>query len=174
MYFCYRPAYLAMKKFFILILAGFIIIDIGTACFEKAEQPTIVHITVLNGNPAATGTATVSLYRNMTDVTNNFPLYVQNTNDNNSVDMTVDYLSQYYVVVTKSNAKNYYSGYIPVGIFQSQADINGSATQNPAGTIGAVKFKDINGDGTINNSDKTDAPVISITKSAENDQNITV
>jgi len=163
-----------MKKFFILILAGFIIIDIGTACFEKAAQPTVVHITVVNGNPAATGSAMVNLYRNMTDVANNFPLYTQSTNDNNSVDITVDYISQYYVVVTKGAAKNYYSGYIPVGIFQSQMDINNSPTQTPAGTIGGVKFKDINGDGAINNSDKTDAPVIGITKSAENDQNITV
>ncbi|OCX50349.1 hypothetical protein BEL04_21415 [Mucilaginibacter sp. PPCGB 2223] len=163
-----------MKKLFLLILAGFIIIDIGTACFEKAEQPTIVHITVINGNPAATGSATICLYRNMTDVNNSFPLYTQTTIDNNSVDITVDYLSQYYVVVTKGPAKNYYSGYIPVGLFQSQTDINNSATQNPAGTVGGVKFRDINGDGVINNSDKTDAPTIAVTKGTENDQSVTV
>ena len=162
-----------MKKLFIALLAGLIIIDIGTACYKKTD-PTVVQITVVNGSATATGAATVSLYRNMTDLNNNSPAYVQTTDDNNSVNITVDYLSLYYVLVSRGTAKNYYSGYLPVGVFQSQADINSSPAQSPAGVVGGVKFKDINSDGVINNSDKTDAPAILLAQGTTNNRSITV
>jgi len=162
-----------MKKLFIFILAGFIIIDIGTACY-KPPADTVVEINVYNGSTAITGVATVSLYRSMADVTNNSPAYTQTVGYDNYVDITVAYLSQYYVVVTRGAAKNYYAGFLPVGIFQSQTDINSSPAQTPAGTVGGVKFKDVNGDGVINNSDKTDAPAVFLTKSTTTYQGVTV
>jgi len=164
-----------MKKLFIIILTGFIIIDIGTACFERPNpDPTIVQINVVNGSAAATGAATVSLYSSMTDLNNGFPSYAQTTDDNNNVSIRVDYQSQYYVVVTRGPAKNYYSGFIPVGVFQSQTDINNSPSQNPAGVVGGIKFKDVNGDGVINNGDKINAPVITLRQSTTNFESITV
>jgi len=162
-----------MKKLFILILAGFIIIDIGTACYKKPAD-TVVEINVYNGSTAITGVATVSLYRSMADVLNNSPAYTQTVGDVNYVDITVEYLSKYYVVVTRGAAKNYYAGFLPIGIFQSQADINNSPAQTPAAAVGGVKFKDINGDGVINNSDKTDAPAIFLTKNATTYENVTI
>lgn len=42
------------------------------------------------------------------------------------------------------------------GLFQDQAQINNSPSQGPAGVIkpGDIKYKDLNGDGTINNLDR--------------------
>ena len=45
-------------------------------------------------------------------------------------------------------------GYVTEGIFQNTADIQNHATQIGAG-VGDVKFKDLNGDGVINESDET-------------------
>jgi hypothetical protein len=168
-----------MKKNLTGILIAFIALTTFEACSKKADvapaKSTTVQITVADGRTgAAAGSATVNLYADMTAVNNNTPKYTQITDQNNQAKFTVDYLSKYYVVVTKGTAKNYYSGLVPIGIFQSQADINNSPAQNPPGTVGGVKYQDTNEDGIINNNDKTDAPFITLTQSTNNTQTITV
>ncbi|MEO6522565.1 MAG: hypothetical protein ABIN91_12855 [Mucilaginibacter sp.] len=141
----------------------------------ETEVATTVLITVADGRTgSAAATATVNLYTDMAGVNNNTPKYTQTTDQNNQVNITVDYLSQYYVVVIKGTAKNYYSGFKPIGIFQSQTDINSSPIQSPAGTVGGVKYQDTNGDGIINNNDKVDAPVITLQQNTKNTQTVTV
>jgi hypothetical protein len=155
-----------------LVITGF------SSCTKKddpATAQTTVQITVADGRTGyAASNATVNLYDSMTAVNSNTPKYTQTTDQNNQVNITVAYLSQYYVVVTKSTAKNYYSVLTPIGLFQSQTDINNSPIQTPAGTIGGVKYRDTNGDGKIDNLDKTDAPTIAIQLGVTNTQTVTV
>jgi len=48
-------------------------------------------------------------------------------------------------------------GYVMEGIYQNQAEINAhlSGTLNPADQPGDIRFKDLNGDGVINDNDRT-------------------
>ena len=52
---------------------------------------------------------------------------------------------------------NSFYGYQMIGIYQNQAEINTylSATPNPSEKPGDIKFKDLNGDGIINDNDRT-------------------
>lgn len=59
-----------------------------------------------------------------------------------------------YYEVTKGNSTNLYNGYIVRGIFESQEDIASSPRQDASTQPGDLKFKDINGDGIIDESDK--------------------
>lgn len=49
---------------------------------------------------------------------------------------------------------NSFYGYVADGLFQSQAEVDQHATQ-PGKGIGRIRFKDLNGDGEINNNDQT-------------------
>jgi hypothetical protein len=142
----------------------------------QTTPQTTVQIGVLDSRDSynVTGDAKVNLYASMNDVNNNTPQYSQLTEKSKPVTISVNYLSQYYVVVTKGTETNYISGFIPIGIFQSQSDIQLSPIQNPAGTIGGVKYQDLNGDGIINASDKTNAPTIPITAGTTNSKTIII
>ena len=48
----------------------------------------------------------------------------------------------------------YFFGYVTDGIFQTQDEVNNHATQNGA-VPGDIRFVDINGDGIVNDSDRT-------------------
>ena len=50
---------------------------------------------------------------------------------------------------------NSYYMYVKDGIFQTQDEINKSATQTPAPTPGDIKYKDVNNDGVIDANDRT-------------------
>ena len=62
--------------------------------------------------------------------------------------------SQYVTVFEKGQAPGYFYGWKAVGVFQNQADIENSATQVGA-QLGDIKFADVNGDGVINDQDRT-------------------
>lgn len=51
----------------------------------------------------------------------------------------------------------YFKGYVVTGVFQSYADILKSPSETSLGAVrpGDLKYKDVNGDGTINASDRT-------------------
>jgi TonB-linked SusC/RagA family outer membrane protein len=46
-----------------------------------------------------------------------------------------------------------YYGYVADGLFQNQAEVDAHATQNGKG-IGRIRYKDVNGDGVVNGSDR--------------------
>lgn len=56
--------------------------------------------------------------------------------------------------VTVGEALWHYYGWVTDGIFQSQDEIDSHATQSGA-EIGDIRFKDLNGDGIIDNNDRT-------------------
>ena len=165
-----------MKNTLNYLLIAFLSITTLSSCSKKTETAqTTVQITVADGRTNyVASNATVNLYDSMTAVNSNTPKYTQTTDQNNQVNITIDYLSSYYVVVTKGTAKNYYSGLIPVGNFQSQTDINNSPLPTPAGTIGSVKYQDTNGDGKIDSKDIVNAPTIAINQGVTNTQTVTV
>jgi len=49
---------------------------------------------------------------------------------------------------------SYFYGRNVLGIFQTAAEVAGHATQDGAG-VGRFKYEDINGDGVINDNDRT-------------------
>ena len=54
----------------------------------------------------------------------------------------------------KDISPGYFFGYVTDGIFQTQDEVNNHATQNGA-VPGDIRFVDINGDGIVNDSDRT-------------------
>jgi TonB-dependent starch-binding outer membrane protein SusC len=53
---------------------------------------------------------------------------------------------------------SYFYGYNVIGIFQNEGEVSSSPTQGfatPAAGVGRFKYQDVNGDGTINASDRT-------------------
>ncbi|RAK69343.1 SusC/RagA family TonB-linked outer membrane protein [Hymenobacter edaphi] len=66
------------------------------------------------------------------------------------------YGSRSGVIVRYNKGQSFgdYYGYVADGLFQTQADIDAHATQNSAAP-GDIRFRDVNGDGTINADDRT-------------------
>jgi hypothetical protein len=159
-----------LKSLFILV-----VFSTTLSCSRKnGTSVTTVDVMVTDGASwtAASG-ATVYLYDSSNAVTSNLPKYTQTTDSKGDVKFTVVYSGQYYVVAQKvvaqkGNAKNYYNGLIPVGIFQSQTEIRNSPAQNPPAVVGGIKFRDTNGDGVVNASDNTPPPAVALTANTNN------
>lgn len=110
------------------------------------------------GLSAAAG-ATVYLYDSQSAVTANTPSYTKTTGSDGSINISVSYKSQYYIVVTKNSQSDIDGGYLVSGVFQSDNDVLQSPAQvNSA--AGWPKFADINGDGKIDSKDEAAADVI--------------
>jgi hypothetical protein len=136
---------------------------------------TTVAIKVVDGHSGvAVPGAAVSLYATSADVTANTPTYSLTTDQTGVAQSPVNFVSQYYVIAQKEGEKNYYSGLIPVGLFTSTAEIQSSAIQTPAATIGSVKFQDTNGDGVISALDDTTPPPLALMNDKANTFTVTV
>jgi hypothetical protein len=148
-------------KFRSLLLSGCMAASfLFSSCDKEGPSTSTVAITVTDGlTGAASAGATVKLYDDVNKPnTGEAPAYTFTADASGKVTASVDYIGGYFLVAENGARKNYYGGLIPIGIFKTQADIDNSPKQTPAATIGAVKFKDVNGDGVINDSDKTHAP----------------
>ncbi len=136
---------------------------------------TTVAIKVVDGHSGvAVPGAAVSLYATSADVTANTPTYSLTTDQTGVAESPVTFVSQYYVIAQKESEKNYYSGLIPIGLFTSTAEIQSSAIQTPAATIGSVKFQDTNGDGVISALDDTTPPPLALMKDKTNTFTVTI
>lgn len=131
-----------------------------SSCDKEGPSTSTVAITVTNGlTGAAAAGATVKLYDDVNKPnTGEAPAYTFTADASGKVTASVDYIGGYFLVAENGAQKNYYGGLIPIGVFKTQSDIDSSPKQTPVATIGSVKFKDTNGDGVINDSDKTYAP----------------
>jgi hypothetical protein len=128
---------------------------------------TTVQIYVMTSSQTAASGASVKLYEGLTDLSNNTPAATGIADANGMVTITIGIpRSSYFLIAQKGTMSNYYNGLIPIGTFQSQADIQNSPSQTPPGTIGAVKFSDTNGDGVINAADNVSPPFISVMRNA--------
>jgi hypothetical protein len=148
-------------KYTSLLLSGCIAASfLFSSCDKEGPGTSTVAITVTDGaTGAASAGATVKLYDDVNKPnTGEAPAYTLTADASGKVSTSVDYIGGYYIVAENGARKSYYGGLIPIGIFKTQSDIDSSPTQTPVAIIGAVKFKDTNGDGVINDSDKTHAP----------------
>lgn len=150
-----------MQKLKVLFFAAIIV---STFSCKKSTTATTLEVTV-GSSGAAAGGATVNLYESAAAISGS-PKYSQVTDAAGKTKFNVAFISKYYVIVKKGSATNYYNGYIPVGIFASQTDINDSPGQTPPGVVGGVKFYDTNHDGVINASDIVSAPSVDIAANA--------
>jgi hypothetical protein len=150
-----------------------LVVAIFASC-RKETSPS-VEITVINGaTNAISAGATIKLYSSTDAVTSNNAQYIKTTDVGGKVKFNVTHQSQYYIIVENGTAKNFYSGLIPTAIFKTQADINNSPHQTPAGVIGGIKFQDTNGDGAITVQDNVVAPSIMLTSQTTNSFNVTI
>ncbi|UOE49322.1 hypothetical protein MTO98_33550 [Mucilaginibacter sp. SMC90] len=148
-------------KYTSLLLSGCVAASfLFSSCDKKPPLTSTVDITVTDGlTGAASAGATVKLYDDVNKPnTGEAPSYTLTADASGKATASVAYIGGYYVVAENGSRKSYYNGLIPIGIFKTQSEIDSSPTQTPAATIGSVKFKDTNGDGVINDSDKTHAP----------------
>jgi hypothetical protein len=148
-------------KYTSLLLSGCMAASLlFSSCDKNGPGTSTVDITVTDGlTGAASAGATVKLYDDVNKPNNGeAPTYTLTSDASGKVKTSVAYIGVYYIVVEKGTQKNYFNGLIPIGVFKSQSEIDSSPAQTPVATIGAVKFKDTNGDGVINDSDKTHAP----------------
>lgn len=90
------------------------------------------------------------------------------TNDTGIAEYEGESNTTVYYEVKKGNSTNLYNGYIVTGIFESEEDIANSAHQDADTQPGDLKFKDINGDGVINNDDKITEKYLSETLGTTN------
>jgi hypothetical protein len=154
-----------MRKIKVLYFAA--LMASVVSCKKSHTIPVVTNgITVMvtdgDSNTPAAG-ATVAFYDSATAVVSNTPKYTATTDQSGKVQLTVNYIKQYFVIVQKGVEKNYFSGLIPTGIFTSATEIKDSPTQSPAAVVGDVKYQDTNGDGVINIQDDVQAPAISLT-----------
>lgn len=126
-----------------------------------SPTPTTIDIAVINGGDSTVAAgATVSIYDSLKSVTSNIPAYKSVTDQSGKLRLTVSFVNQYFIIVQKGNASNYYGGLIPIGVFKSQAEIQGSPAQTPAAVVGGIKFQDTNGDGRITSADEVAPPYL--------------
>ncbi|MGI4871777.1 MAG: SusC/RagA family TonB-linked outer membrane protein [Janthinobacterium lividum] len=64
-------------------------------------------------------------------------------------------LTQYTSLTAPGHAVGSFYGYVTDGIFQTADEVKAHATQQPGTAAGDIRFKDLNGDGVINDQDRT-------------------
>ncbi|APG61047.1 SusC/RagA family TonB-linked outer membrane protein [Christiangramia salexigens] len=77
-------------------------------------------------------------------------------NEVNSLHPNLPYIDGMVTRTQPGHPLNAYYGFVQEGIYQNQAEVNEhlNGTSNPAQQPGDIKFKDLNGDGRINDSDR--------------------
>lgn len=76
------------------------------------------------------------------DLNSDVPYYINQINNS------------YVTMLTKDYPINVFYGYVTDGIFQNQSEVNTHAVQ-PGAEPGDIRFRDLNNDGVINDSDRT-------------------
>lgn len=113
-------------------------------------------------DPAVEG-ATVNLYTSQESVNNNTPEYTS-TSDESGKAIFYDLPTGTYLLIVKhvdlSNITS--SGFLILGVFQSQEEIDNSAAQPNNPQPGSLKYMDVNLDGRIDNSDHVQFATITL------------
>lgn len=144
------------------------------------DEPAVtgsIEITVWNAllwvpdkpSGAAAADADVVLYRSQQDYADSQPAYQGKTNADGKVIFQNVPAGTYYIEVSKDNISNIfyksnqpqdgvYKGLAAAGIIQSMNEIDNMPVQSGDALPGNFKWKDINSDGVINNSDFTALP----------------
>lgn len=86
-------------------------------------------------------TATYNKYK-IKDLNSDVPYYINQINNS------------YVTMLAKDYPINVFYGYVTDGIFQNQSEVNTHAVQ-PGAEPGDIRFRDLNNDGVINDSDRT-------------------
>ncbi|WP_158859782.1 PKD domain-containing protein [Lunatibacter salilacus] len=115
-----------------------------------------------NPEDAVVPNATIYLYKdhqNSSDLGE--PDYTFTSDENGKVMFYDQEVMANCFVVEKDGESNIVNGYLTIGVFQNQEDIDNS-TQQEGASVGGFKFADINNDGVISASDQTVCQGISI------------
>jgi hypothetical protein len=110
--------------------------------------------TVENPSLSTVPDATVKLYVSQASFDSNLPDLTATSDLNGSVKFScLPAPASYFLTVEKGDLKNIKDGYIIWGVFQSQAEIDESASQ-PGAHVGGLRYVDLNGDAVINSQDQ--------------------
>lgn len=159
------------KSLFLFVSASLLIIasckddnSTGVDNEHKSAELTVFSASSWTpGNPdlSIVPGATMQLYKDQASFDSGTPDYTFKSDENGKIIFyDLDVVAKYFVV-EKGTESNIVNGYLIEGVFQSQADIDNSPHQDGA-TVGGLKYADINGDGVINEDDKTPFDFISI------------
>ncbi|MDN3581898.1 hypothetical protein [Mucilaginibacter flavus] len=149
-----------------LLSTCFIILLFG-AC-RKDNNTTTLQITVTNGRTGIVSAgAVIQLYKDSASVSNNKPTYQATTGADGVANINASFQPRCFILIENGSLKNFYNGYVPAGIFNTQADINNNPSQTPTPSIGDIRFRDTNGDGKIDTHDKVFAPSIGLDNNAK-------
>ena len=108
-----------------------------------AVQPGALHTINLTGELGWETNLTATYNKNkIKDLNSDVPYYINQINNS------------YVTMLTKDYPINVFYGYVTDGIFQNQSEVNTHAVQ-PGAEPGDIRFRDLNNDGVINDSDRT-------------------
>ena len=112
--------------------------------------------------------ASVKIYQQTDPDSDDFVLYkTLTTNAAGVVSFKHQQDIEYYYSVNKGKASNIHNGYILLGVYVSEEDINNSPETIRPVKPGDLKYADINYDGIINSDDKMEVPYLPIDSSED-------
>lgn len=149
----------------------------NTSPQDSTEESGILEITVWNSlkwtvdKPIGEveSDITVSLYHSVEDYAQDNVAFTRETDADGKATFTdLDPEKTYWIVAEKDDMSNvfyeslepeegYYIGLRPLGIFQNQEEVNAAAMQSDA-MPGNFQWEDLNGDGLIDNDDRSATP----------------
>lgn len=103
--------------------------------------------------------ATIKVYTNAENVGTTKTYDVLTTDEDAQAILYGLRTNNYYFTVEKDNKSNIVNGYVLLGTYNTQEEVDGSP--DPDAQIGDLKFMDINGDGILNSDDNCNYQTIS-------------
>jgi starch-binding outer membrane protein, SusD/RagB family len=166
-----------------IMINGVVILDNGTGDAKHfifaisgvlCKKPGNAEITVLDGTfwsatdtlGAVAAGVDVALYYTRADFSDNRPAFTGKTDASGKITFTGLTAGTYYLVAKKGDKLNYFKpatvsgeflAYKPIGIYQTVDQINNGVLA-PGSQVGDFIFQDTNGDGKIDDYDRTFAP----------------
>ena len=133
--------------------------------FKVSVMKPIVRFTVYdcsNWSPASSDIhqagAVIKIYTTVSDVGTSKTYDMLTTDLNAQAILYGLRTNNYYLTVTKDNKSNIVNEYVLLGIYNNQAEVDSSP--DPNATVGGFRYMDWNGDGRINQDDKSNYQVI--------------
>jgi hypothetical protein len=104
--------------------------------------------------------AIAKLYASQSSFVNNLPEYTATSDANGIVTFYVPIQEKYIFIAEKGDLSNIVDGYVIVGIYNNQAELDSWHGIQPGAYVGGPRYKDWNGDALINQLDRLGYDII--------------
>lgn len=102
--------------------------------------------------------ATIKVYTDGSKVGTSQTFDVLTTDSNGKATLYGSRSSNYYITVSKDAKSNIVNGFVLLGTYNSQVEVDSSP--DPNAKVGGLRYMDVNGDGLLNNNDKANYQTI--------------